>query len=112
MKSCVVLGMIQTIFLTGSSGLVGNRCAIRALQAGYRVIASVRSESKAENVRKSIARVCRVTNPEFIIIPDMAVNGAFNDIAQSVDYIVHLASPLWTVTDFSDMDQAFVQVWT
>lgn len=76
------------------------------------MIASVRSESKAENVRKSIARVCRVTNPEFIIIPDMAVNGAFNDIAQSVDYIVHLASPLWTVTDFSDMDQAFVQVWT
>jgi nucleoside-diphosphate-sugar epimerase len=104
--------MAQTIFLTGSSGLVGNRCAIRALQAGYRVIASVRSESKAENVRKSIAQVCPVTNLEFIIIPDMAVKGVFDDIARSADYIVHLASPLWTVTDFSDMDQAFIQVWT
>ncbi|KAH8804470.1 hypothetical protein F5884DRAFT_678757 [Xylogone sp. PMI_703] len=101
--------MVQTILLTGSSGLVGNRCAIRALQAGYRVIASVRSESKAENVRKSVGRVCDVTSLEFIIIPDMAVKGVFNDISRSVDYIVHLASPCWTVTDFSDMDQAFVQ---
>lgn len=101
----------KRIFLTGSSGLVGNRCLIRALEKGYNVVASVRSPEKAETVRKGISSLVgpHLDNLAFVIIPDMSVVDCFDEHMSEVDYIVHVASPLWTVSDFSDMNRAYVQ---
>lgn len=102
--------MAQKLFLTGSSGLVGNRCLIKALQDGFKVIASVRSVEKSEAVRQSVAKFVSRENLDFIILDDMTRDGVFDDVIQTVDFVVHVASPLWTVTDFSDMEKAFVKV--
>lgn len=102
--------MLETIFLTGSSGLIGNKCLLRALHNGCKVIASVRSEEKADAVRRTVKSEADSRNLELVIIPDMTISGVFDRIVASVDYVVHVASPLWTVTDFSDMNKALVEV--
>jgi nucleoside-diphosphate-sugar epimerase len=99
----------KRIFITGSSGLVGNRCLIRALEKGYDVVSSVRSPEKAEFVRRGIQPVVSTENLNFVVIPDIAVEGCFDEHLSEVDYIVHVASPLWTVSDLSDMERAYVQ---
>lgn len=76
----------------------------------FKVIASVRSQSKADAVRKSMKDLARPDNLEFVIIEDMTPEGVFDNVVSRVDFVVHVASPLWTVTDLSDLDQAFVLV--
>jgi nucleoside-diphosphate-sugar epimerase len=102
----------KRIFLTGSSGLVGNRCLIRALQQGYDVIASVRTPEKANTVRRGISSTVGpdlLDNLTFVIIPDIAIPDCFDDFLSEVDYIVHITSSTWTVSNFSDMNRAHVQ---
>src|ERR1700761_6519734 len=88
--------MAETIFLTGSSGLVGNRCLHRALQSGYHVLASVRSQGKANAVRRSMRALVNDSNLSFVIIRDMTVEGVFKHPIENADYVIHVASPLWT----------------
>lgn len=102
----------KRIFLTGSSGVVGNRCLIRALQQGYDVIASVRTPENANTVRRGISSTVGpdlLDKLTFVIIPDIAIPDCFDDFLSEVDYIVHVASPLWTISDFSDMNHAYIQ---
>ena len=88
--------MTETVFLTGASGLVGNRCLHRALQSGYHVLASVRSQTKADAVRRSMGTLANDSNLSFVVIPDMTLEGVFNVPVQKADYVIHVASPLWT----------------
>ena len=83
--------MAETVFLTGGSGFIGNRCLIKALRDGYHVKASVRSQTKAEAVRNSAGSFAR--NLSFVVIPEFSAPGVFDDCVKDVDYIVHLASP-------------------
>lgn len=102
----------KRIFLTGSSGLVGNRCLIRALQQGYDVIASVRTPEKTNTVRRGISSTVGpdlLDNLTFVIIPDIAIPDCFDDFLSEVDYIVHVASPVRTISDLSETNHAHVQ---
>ena len=102
--------MPEKLFLTGASGLVGNRCLLHALQSGYHVLASARSQSKADAIKRSMGSVATESNLSFVIIPDMTVEGVFKDPVQRVDYVVHVASPLWT-TDRSVPATELYKTW-
>lgn len=100
----------QWIFLTGSSGLVGNRCLLKALQDGFKVIASVRSRSKADAVRKSMKGLARADNLDFVFIEDFGTEGVFDAAVSKVDFVVHAAAPRVTAADPSDLDRTLVRV--
>lgn len=85
--------MAETIFLTGASGLVGNRCLLYALQSGYHVLASVRSQAKADAVHRSMGTLANDSNLSFVVIPDMTVEGVFKQPIQQADHVIHVASP-------------------
>lgn len=85
------------VLLTGATGFVGYLTLIDLLNSGYRVRVAVRSQAKANKV--SAAPSVKAISPSpntlsFAVVPDMATDGAFDDAAKDVTYIVHIASPV------------------
>jgi nucleoside-diphosphate-sugar epimerase len=87
------------VLLTGATGHLGFKTLIDILQAGYRVRAAVRSNSKAQTILNNSVYKSLKTPAEqlsFIVVPDLAVPGAYDEATQGVDYVIHIASPLTT----------------
>jgi nucleoside-diphosphate-sugar epimerase len=102
----------EQIFITGGSGFVGCRVIFEALSAGYKVRAAVRSQSKFEKIlaTPSIKALRSGTNLEFIIVPDILTNGAYDNCLNGVTYIIHVASPLTSrYQDGEDMNEYFIK---
>ena len=86
----------ELVFITGGTGHVGFRTLVTALQLGYSVRAAVRSESKKQQILS--AQSVKSLNPgprlTFAIVPDLTVDGAYDEAVQDTAYIIHLASPI------------------
>ncbi|KIW01429.1 uncharacterized protein PV09_07189 [Verruconis gallopava] len=94
----------ELVLITGATGHLGFKVLTDALKAGYRVRAAVRSEARADVI---------VSNPDykalnisegqltFSIVPDLAVEGAYDEVVQNVKYIIHIASPITTGRQFT-----------
>ncbi|KIW16563.1 hypothetical protein PV08_03751 [Exophiala spinifera] len=89
----------KLILLTGGTGHIGFRTLVEALSKGYHVRAAVRSESKTTQIRTAKSVQPFLEQLEFTIVPDITKPGAFDDAMRSVNYVVHLASPLGRATD-------------
>ncbi|TDZ44798.1 NAD-dependent epimerase/dehydratase FUM13 [Colletotrichum trifolii] len=86
----------DVLLITGATGHVGFAVLVHALSAGYAVRCAVRSEAKAEMIR-SRPRICSLNLPDtrltFTIIPDITVDGAYDDSMHGVSAVIHIASP-------------------
>ncbi|KAJ3540744.1 hypothetical protein NMY22_g4172 [Coprinellus aureogranulatus] len=80
------------ILLTGATGFVGQWVLRLLLDRGHTARVVVRSEAKAERVKKVFAE--DVGKLEFIVIQDMSKEGAFDEGVVGVDAVVHVATPL------------------
>ncbi|EHK46859.1 hypothetical protein TRIATDRAFT_217178 [Trichoderma atroviride IMI 206040] len=103
---------METIFLTGATGHVGFRVLVLALQAGYSVRAAVRSLTKSEAILDS--QPIKALNPGshlgFVEIPDLAAEGAFDEILEGVTFVVHVAAPITsTVGIGDDLEAHFIE---
>jgi nucleoside-diphosphate-sugar epimerase len=102
----------ELVFVTGGSGMIGYRVIVEALLAGYKVRAAVRSQSKADKILAAPSvkdLVNKGSHLEFVIVPDIGVDGAYNKVLDGVTYIAHLASPLPSgYKEGDDMDEFFV----
>jgi nucleoside-diphosphate-sugar epimerase len=82
------------VLLTGATGLVGFRVLTELLDRQYKVRLALRSEPKIKAIEEALpSKYAAVHELEFIIVPDMAVDHAFDDAVKGVKYIVHVASP-------------------
>lgn len=80
------------IFITGATGFIGAQIAAFALRAGFNVKLSVRREAQIDPVRQALSEFAgRV---DFVVIPDIAKSGAFDDALQGAAHVIHVASPL------------------
>ncbi|KAI1378644.1 hypothetical protein F4677DRAFT_373821 [Hypoxylon crocopeplum] len=89
--------MSELILITGATGFIGFHVLTRALDAGYRVRAAVRSPEKADSLLSIPALKDRNIAPErlsFVTVPDLTKPGAYDDAVQGANYIIHVASPL------------------
>jgi len=88
--------MDNLVFITGGSGHIGSRVMVESLQAGYHVRAAVRSQAKADKIL-SIPSI-KALNPgpklEFVTIPDLLVDGAYDEAIKGATYAIHVASPI------------------
>ncbi|KAI0971032.1 putative cinnamoyl-CoA reductase [Xylaria arbuscula] len=85
------------ILITGASGLIGFRILLAALEAGYTVRYTARSEEKALVVASNpvIQKLALDKNRlSSAIIPDFTVDGAFDTALQGVTHIIHASSPV------------------
>ncbi|KAH3910203.1 hypothetical protein HBI56_078620 [Parastagonospora nodorum] len=88
--------MSELVFVTGGSGHIGSRVIIDALQAGYSICAAVRSHAKKDRIL-SIPAIKKL-NPgkklEFAIVPDLLVEGAYDEAIKGATLVIHVASPI------------------
>jgi len=79
------------VLITGESGFVAIWIVKHHLDRGYSVRATVRSDAKAEDLKEIFSD--HGDKLETVIVPDMAVDGAFDEAVKGVDAIHHTASP-------------------
>ena len=80
------------VLLTGATGLVGFAVLRAALKKGYKIRAAVRSEAKAETVRSNpTLKDISKDQLSFVIVPDILPDGAFDEAANGVKYILQVA---------------------
>jgi nucleoside-diphosphate-sugar epimerase len=88
--------MSNLVFITGGSGHIGSRIIVDLLSAGYTVLAAVRSQAKADLILNIPS--LRALNPgsklSFTIVPDLLVDGAYDQAIKGATHVIHVASPL------------------
>ncbi|KAK8040344.1 hypothetical protein PG991_000132 [Apiospora marii] len=87
----------ELVLLTGGTGFLGYSILLDLLQHGYRVRVAARSDEKIAKVRAAPSIVALdppATQLMFVVVPDMASPGAYDEAVQDVDFIIHAAAPL------------------
>ncbi|KAK0385925.1 hypothetical protein NLU13_7100 [Sarocladium strictum] len=87
------------VLLTGGSGFIAAHILEQLLDQGHQVTTTVRSEDKAQKLRE--AHKDKAERLNVVIVPDIAADGAFDDVAKTpgIEVVMHTASPFhfkWT----------------
>jgi nucleoside-diphosphate-sugar epimerase len=85
------------VLLTGATGYLGYLTLIELIKTGYKVRAAVRSESKIAAVEATPSFKALQPSVEWVIVPDMTADGAYDEAVKGVKYIIHVASPIPTL---------------
>lgn len=80
------------VLLTGGTGFLGTWILKELLERGFTVRAAVRSDRKANHLRKQFEE--HVDRLEFTTVGDITKPGTFDEAVDGVDAIIHCASPL------------------
>ena len=83
----------KLVLLTGATGFIGFRTLIESLKAGYHVRAAVRNESGIQKIKAAESTQPYLSRLEFVLVPDILKEEAYDKAVQGVDYVIHLASP-------------------
>ncbi|KAF8244162.1 NAD(P)-binding protein [Wilcoxina mikolae CBS 423.85] len=75
----------------GASGFVAAHVLTSLLDGGYKVKCTVRSQAKADDIRK--LRPLQSDQLDFAVVEDVAVKGAFDEAVKGVSAVIHTASP-------------------
>ncbi|KAF9887163.1 hypothetical protein FE257_010417 [Aspergillus nanangensis] len=78
--------------VTGATGFIGPRTVLELLQSGYRVRLTIRRDEQANKLRRIFNKYDQ--RIEFLTVPDITAEGAFDIAVRDVQYILHVASPL------------------
>ncbi len=84
--------MSAKVLVTGVSGYLGHHVAAELLNQGYEVVGTVRSLSKTELSKSSIALAAPVEKLSFVVA-DLLSDQGWSEAMRSCDYVMHLASP-------------------
>ena len=64
------------------------------MSKGYKVRAAIRRESSIDEIKAAKSVQPYLDNLSFVIVPDITVDGAFDEALKDVVYVLHHASPL------------------
>ncbi|RCK54684.1 putative NADPH-dependent methylglyoxal reductase GRP2 [Candida viswanathii] len=82
-----------TVFVSGATGFIAQHIVKELLANGYKVIGSVRSEAKGEELTQSI----NSKDFSYVVVPDISAPGAFDEALKEhpeVTVFIHAASPV------------------
>lgn len=82
----------KLILITGISGFIAKHCAVELLRHGYKVRGTLRSLSKADEVRATLAKHAGGADIEFIEA-DLGSDKGWDDAAKGAYGVLHVASP-------------------
>ena len=88
---------MTTVLLTGASGYIGKHIALRLLNEGYSVRASVRTLAKGDEVRAAVLphlnhTIDMASKLSFVEL-DLEKDAGWEDALKGVDVLMHTASP-------------------
>lgn len=87
-----VPGAESKVLVTGASGYIAVHVVHQALQAGFKVVGTVRSDKKGQYLKDLFAK----QHPgkfEYTIVEDLEKEGGFDQAVQGVEAVLHTASP-------------------
>jgi nucleoside-diphosphate-sugar epimerase len=81
------------VLVTGANGFVASHVAQQFLQRGYKVRGTIRDLEKSSWLTQDVFKSYTDTGDfELVVVPDLAVPGAFDSAIKGVSIIVHAAS--------------------
>ncbi|KAG7886874.1 hypothetical protein KL938_000527 [Ogataea parapolymorpha] len=86
----------MSVLISGANGFIATHIVDTLLEAGYSVIGTVRSATKAEPLRRDFLKKYPTGKLTFEVVEDITVEGAFDGVLQNyqdVKYVLHTASP-------------------
>lgn len=90
-------GQPKRFLLTGANGFIALHILSQLLNAGYSVVATVRTPTKAATLRTQFSAYADANFLDIAIVPDMTVPGAYNKVfnpsSRPIDIVLHTASP-------------------
>lgn len=97
--------------VTGANGTIGYACVVYALQIGYCVRCIVRREDAIATIRSGPSVQLHLDKLEYAVVPDNAVEGAYDEAFAAARYVVHIAGvwPLPTLHPDNEIYYPFMQ---
>jgi len=90
MTSAIPKGSL--VLVTGVNGYIGSHIADQLLEAEYRVRGTTRSAEKVKGLSVLWEQKYGPNKIEFVVVPEMSKEGAFDDAVKGVSGIAHVAS--------------------
>ncbi|KAL6818286.1 hypothetical protein GGI42DRAFT_309721 [Trichoderma sp. SZMC 28013] len=84
----------ELVLITGATGMIGFRTLVFLLEAGYKVRAAVRNQAGFDKISQLKPVAPYASQLTSVIVPDITVDGAYDEAVKGVEYVVHVASPL------------------
>ncbi len=93
--------MTQTVLVTGATGFIAKHIVAGLLNRGHRVVGSVRSMSRADEVRAAVTPLLKdasdlETRLRFVVL-ELGADDGWDAAMAGVDVLMHTASPVSTV---------------
>jgi dihydroflavonol-4-reductase len=85
--------MPDTVLVTGVSGFIAKHVALKLLEAGYDVRGTVRTERRADEVRKAIAEHGGDPHRLSFVVADLGSDDGWAEAAARCRFVQHIASP-------------------
>lgn len=104
----------ELVLLTGGTGFLGYAILVDLLKSGYRVRVAARSQAKIDKVLAAPSISAMDPSPTqlmFVIVPDLAAVGAYDDAVRGVDFIIHAAAPVPTGQEPTPSKQSLEDVF-
>lgn len=96
-----------TVFVSGVNGYIAQHILIDLLNKGYKVIGSVRSSSKGDDLIQKLQDVkLPFENFKYVVVPEIGTPGAFDNALKEnpdISVFLHTASPFRL--DVTDIEQ-------
>ncbi|CDO69620.1 hypothetical protein BN946_scf184851.g8 [Trametes cinnabarina] len=83
---------VGKVLVTGANGFIAAWTVNAFLDAGFAVRGTVRSVAKAEHLKKTFGSYG--DKFEYIVVPNIEEDGAFDEAVQGIDAVVHTATPV------------------
>jgi dihydroflavonol-4-reductase len=83
----------RTVLVTGGSGFLGGWCVVEALRQGYRVRTTVRTPSREEEVRASVATQIDAGERLEVVSADLMSDEGWPGAVAGCAFVLHVASP-------------------
>jgi dihydroflavonol-4-reductase len=85
---------MEKVIVTGATGFIGLHCIHQLLQKGYSVNATLRSESRKDEVKRALTdNNVSIENLE-LYVADLENDGGWDEAVSGCKYMLHVASPL------------------
>ena len=82
------------VSVTGATGHLGFRSLVITLQAGYQARVALRKPEQSEKILATASVKSYAKDVEFVTVPDITADNAYDHVLEGVEYILHIASPI------------------